>query len=57
VGGHYFIIPSLSIGGTIGYEDAWVHDSPAQWRDPACFGPKDDASNLRFNPKVGYVLP
>jgi hypothetical protein len=55
VGVHFFILPSLSVGGTIGYESrssndthedtpgTWTHDSPSE-------------SSFVFVPKAGYAL-
>jgi hypothetical protein len=58
VGAHYFIIPSLSIGGTIGYEGrGGSHTPPPNGPIQPASIPKDDASTFVFNPKVGYVLP
>jgi hypothetical protein len=57
VGGHYFIIPSLSIGGTIGYEGrGGSHTNPPVGPVQPASVPKPDASTFVFNPKVGYVL-
>jgi hypothetical protein len=57
VGGHYFIIPSLSIGGTIGYEGrGGSHTPPPVGPFQPGSIPKNDASTFVFNPKVGYVL-
>jgi hypothetical protein len=57
VGGHYFVIPSLSIGGTIGYESRGGSFTPAPAGNmirPT--QPKDDVATFIFMPKVGYVL-
>ena len=55
VGGHFFIIPSLSIGGTIGYETRG-----ASIDTPIVNGTRTqnqrDESTFVFLPKVGYVL-
>ena len=57
VGGHYFLSPSLSIGGTIGYESR----GGSLTRAPAgnMIRPtesKDDVATFVFMPKVGYAL-
>lgn len=55
ISGHFFIIPSLSLGGTIGYETL----SASQTR-PAPNGTLTtnlpDENTFLFIPKVGYVL-
>jgi hypothetical protein len=57
IGGHYFIIPNLSIGGTIGY-DSWGGNTTSA---PNGVGAtvtvsRGDASTFVFMPKVGYSL-
>src|SRR5205823_6480536 len=57
LGGHYFIIPSLSIGGTIGYESRGGSFTPAPAGNmirPTVS--KDDVSTFVLMPKVGYVF-
>ena len=58
VGAHFFVIPSLSIGGTIGFESR----GGSVTRPPNPNGvvnaaqPKQDAATFVFMPKVGYAL-
>jgi hypothetical protein len=58
VGGHYFIAPSISIGGTIGYEThgGSTRAAPVGPLQPPSVA-KDDVSSFVLAPKVGYVLP
>jgi hypothetical protein len=57
IGGHYFIIPSLSIGGSIGYEGrGGSHTPPPVGAIQPASVPRNDGSSFVFNPKVGYVL-
>jgi hypothetical protein len=55
VGAHYFIIPSLSLGGTIGYESrGGSHTQPD--RGVMVTRNNDDESTFLFMPKVGYAI-
>ena len=56
VGGHYFIIPSLSLGATLGYE-ARVARSPSRLGNRGIVTQDtDNTSTFVFVPKVGYAL-
>ena len=55
VGGHYFFAPSMSIGGTIGYESRG--GSTTIPRPPATVtGDKFNVSTFIFIPRFGYML-
>jgi hypothetical protein len=58
VGGHFFVIPSLSIGGTIGYEARGGSNTRPPNPNGMVFAsqPKPDAATFVFMPKVGYAL-
>jgi len=57
VGGHYFIIPNLSIGATLGY-DSWGGNttSAPNPNGVTVTQSRGDASTFVFMPKVGYAL-
>jgi hypothetical protein len=58
VGGHFFIIPSLSLGGTIGFESRGGSNTRPPTGNGMVFAsqPKVDAATFVFMPKVGYAL-
>jgi hypothetical protein len=57
VSGHYFIIPSLSLGGTIGYEvRGGSTTTPVGNTGAMITTSQADESTFLFLPKVGYVL-
>jgi hypothetical protein len=58
VGGHFFVIPSLSIGGTIGYESRGGSTTPPPNPNGVLrpTNPKPDSATFVFMPKVGYAL-
>jgi hypothetical protein len=56
VGGHYFIIPSLSIGATLGYEARGGSITEPQGNRGIITQDTDDISTFVFVPKVGYAL-
>jgi hypothetical protein len=55
VGGHYFVIPSLSIGATLGYEARGGSVTQPTPRGIVTQN-TDDISTFVFVPKVGYAL-
>jgi hypothetical protein len=55
VGGHFFVIPSLSIGGTIGYESRGASITTPVANGTLTVDQRDE-STFVFVPKVGYVL-
>ena len=56
VAGHYFVIPSLSIGGTIGYEGRGGSHTQTVANGTRVTTDQADESTFLFVPKVGYVL-
>jgi hypothetical protein len=56
IGGYYFVIPSLSIGGTIGYESRGGSTSRPMGNGVIVTQNLADESSFVFNPKVGYAL-
>src|SRR5215471_13980115 len=56
IGGHFFIIPSLSIGGTIGYEARGGSTTRPAGNGGENTQDAPDESTFIFLPKVGYVL-
>jgi hypothetical protein len=57
VGGHYFFAPSMSIGGTIGYESrggSIAH--PPNQQGVIVTDDKSDVSTFIFVPRFGYAL-
>jgi hypothetical protein len=56
VGGHYFIIPNLSIGGTIGFDSRGGETTHPVGNGGFRTDPVRDRSTLLFLPKVGYTL-
>jgi hypothetical protein len=55
VGGHFFIIPSLSIGGTLGYETRGASVSTTMGNATVTVDRRDESTFILL-PKVGYVL-
>ncbi len=55
VGVHYFIAPSLSLGGVLGFDQSTgtntYQDNPGTWNSPL-----PSESRLRLQPRVGYAL-
>ena len=56
VGGHYFVIPSLSIGATLGYESRGGSRTDPQGMRGIITRDLDSSSTFVFVPKVGYAL-
>jgi hypothetical protein len=57
IGGHYFVIPNLSVGGTIGYENRGGSvTGPPVPNNVLVTVSKPDAATFVFAPKVGYAL-
>jgi hypothetical protein len=56
VGGHYFIIPSLSLGGTLGYESRGGSVSQPVGNRGIVTQDSESISTFVFVPKVGYAL-
>jgi hypothetical protein len=57
VGGHYFIIPSLSLGGSIGYESRGSsHTHPQGQNNVIVTTDLPDQSSFVFIPQVGYAM-
>jgi hypothetical protein len=56
VGGHYFIIPSLSIGGTLGYEARGGSTTQPMGNRGLVTQDTESISTFVFAPKVGYAL-
>jgi hypothetical protein len=56
VGGHYFIIPSLSLGATLGYEARGGSFTQPVGNRGLVTQDLDSTSTFVFMPKVGYAL-
>jgi hypothetical protein len=56
VGAHYFIIPSLSLGGTLGYESRAGSQTRVQNNGVTVTNDTPNVSTFTFLPKVGYAL-
>ncbi len=57
VGGHFFVWPSISLGGTIGYESRGGSVTPAPVGGvQLATQSKPDAASFIFMPKIGYAL-
>jgi len=56
VGGHFFVIPSLSIGATLGYEARGGSVTQPQGNRGLITRDTDNISTFVFVPKVGYAL-
>jgi len=55
IGGHYFVIPNLSIGATIGFETQGGSQTSTQGGTTVTTD-RDNSSAFVFLPKVGYAL-
>jgi hypothetical protein len=56
VGGHYFIIPSVSLGGTLGYEARGGSTTRPVGNRGIVTQDTESISTFVFVPKVGYAL-
>jgi hypothetical protein len=56
VGGHFFVIPSLSVGATLGYEARGGSRTDPQPNRGIVTRDTDDISTFVLVPKVGYAL-
>jgi hypothetical protein len=57
LGFHYFFTPSMSLGGTIGYESRGGSSTPAPTPGlPSVTNSKVDVSTFTFMPKFGYAF-